>query len=37
MLDTYYFHQNCSTCSQQHVNVFGLTLNHYFELKKKGP
>jgi hypothetical protein len=35
MLDTYYLHQNCTTCSQQHINVFGLTLNIYFRGKKK--
>lgn len=37
MLDTYYLHQNCTTCSQQHINVLGLTLNLYFKGKKKGP
>lgn len=36
MLDTYYLHQNCTTCSQQHINVFGLTLNLYFKRKTKG-
>jgi hypothetical protein len=35
MLDTYYLHQNCTTCSQQHIDVLGLTLNLYFKLKKK--
>lgn len=35
MLDTYYLHQNCTTCSQQHVNVLGLTLNLYFKQNKK--
>lgn len=35
MLDTYYLHQNCTTCSQQHINVLGLTLNLYFRQKKK--
>ena len=35
MLDTFYLHQNCTTCSQQHINVFGLTLNLYFKQKKK--
>lgn len=34
MLDTYYLHQNCTTCSQQHINVFGLALNLYFKRKK---
>ena len=31
--DIYYLHQNCTTCSQQHVNVAGLTLNLYFKMK----
>jgi len=35
MLDTYYLHQNCTTCSQQHINVLGLTLNLYFRQTKK--
>jgi hypothetical protein len=35
MLDTYYLHQNCTTCAQQHINVLGLTLNLYFRQKKK--
>ena len=35
MLDTFYLHQNCTTCSQQHINVLGLTLNLYFRQKKK--
>lgn len=35
MLDTYYLHQNCTACSQQHINVFGLTLNLYFRQTKK--
>lgn len=29
MLDTYYLHKNCTTCSPSHVNTFGLTLNLY--------
>jgi len=28
-LDTYYLRQNCTTCSLNPVNVFGLTLNFY--------
>jgi hypothetical protein len=32
-LDAFYLHQNCTTCNQQHVNVFGLTLNFYFNRK----
>jgi uncharacterized protein DUF2490 len=34
MLDTYYLRQNCTTCSQDPVNVFGVTLNVYFRRKK---
>lgn len=30
MLDTYYLRQNCTTCSQDPLNVFGVTLNVYF-------
>jgi hypothetical protein len=37
MLDTFYLHQNCTTCSQQHIDVFGLTLNLYFKRGEKGP
>jgi hypothetical protein len=35
MLDTYYLHQNCTTCTQPHVDVLGLTLNLYLLRKKK--
>lgn len=35
MLDTFYLHQNCTTCSHQHANVLGLTLNLYFKKLKK--
>lgn len=31
MLDTYYLRQNCTTCSEQHINVLGVTLNLYFK------
>ena len=34
MLDTYYLRQNCTTCNQDPLNVFGLTLNLYFRRKK---
>jgi len=34
MLDTFYLHQNCTTCSQKSINVLGLTLNLYFRRKK---
>jgi hypothetical protein len=34
MLDTYYLRQNCTTCSQDPLNVFGLTLNLYFGRKR---
>lgn len=37
MLDLFYLHQNCTTCSPQHVDAFGLTLNLYFKWGKKGP
>lgn len=30
MFDTYYLRQNCTTCSQDPLNVFGVTLNLYF-------
>ena len=33
MLDVFFLHQNCTTCSQQHINVVGLTLNLYFKKK----
>ena len=33
MLDIFYLHQNCTTCSQTHVNVAGLTLNLFFKRK----
>jgi hypothetical protein len=34
MLDTYYLRQNCTTCSEDPLNVWGLTLNLYFRRKK---
>jgi len=34
MLDFYYLRQNCSTCSQDPLNVVGVTLNLYFRRKK---
>jgi hypothetical protein len=34
MVDTYYLRQNCTTCSQDPLNVWGLTLNLYFRSKK---
>lgn len=33
MLDTYYLRQNCTTCSQDPVSVFGVSLNFYFKRK----
>ena len=30
MLDTYLLHQNCTSCSQNPVNMLGATLNLYF-------
>lgn len=35
MLDTYYLRQNCTTCSEDPLNVVGVTLNLYFKKKKK--
>jgi hypothetical protein len=34
-LNTYYLRQNCTTCSTDPLNVFGLTANFYFEWPKK--
>jgi hypothetical protein len=34
MLDVYYLRQNCTTCSQDPLNVLGLTLNLYFRRKR---
>lgn len=33
MVDTYYLRQNCTTCSQDPVSVFGISLNFYFKRK----
>lgn len=33
MLQTYYLRQNCSTCSDTSLDVFGVTLNLYFRNK----
>ena len=33
MLDTYYLRQNCTTCSQDPVSVFGFSINFYFRRK----
>jgi hypothetical protein len=30
MVDLYYLRQNCPTCSPEHLNVLGLTVNVYF-------
>lgn len=35
MLDVYYLHQNCTTCSEKSTNVFGIHANFYFRRKKK--
>jgi hypothetical protein len=35
VLDTYYQRQNCNTCKQEKVNIFGLALNIFFGGKKK--
>jgi hypothetical protein len=35
MLDVYYLHQNCTTCSEKSTNVFGITANFYLGQKKK--
>jgi len=29
MVDSYYLRQNCTTCSEERVNVLGLTFNLY--------
>jgi hypothetical protein len=34
-LDTYFLRQNCTTCKEEHVNVFGVTLTLYLGGKKK--
>ncbi len=34
MVDLYYLRQNCDTCSPEHLNVFGLTVNVYFGSRK---
>ena len=34
MLDTYLLHQNCTSCSQHSVNMFGATLTFYFREAK---
>ncbi len=33
-LDTFYLRQNCTTCSQDPLNVFGVTVNLYFGKRK---
>lgn len=35
MLDTYYQRQNCNTCTQEKINIFGLSLNLFFGKKEK--
>jgi hypothetical protein len=30
MVSPYYLRQDCTTCSPEHLNVFGLTVNFYF-------
>jgi hypothetical protein len=30
MVDLYYLRQNCGTCSPEHLNAFGLTVNLFF-------
>ncbi len=34
LLDTYYLRQDCSTCDPNPLNVWGLTLNIYFGVRK---
>jgi len=34
-VDAYFLRKNCTTCKEEHVNVFGLTVTLYFDLKKK--
>jgi hypothetical protein len=33
MLDTYYLRQNCTTCSQDPISVFGFSINFHFRWK----
>lgn len=35
MLDTYYQHQNCTTCSRTPLNIMGVTANFYFNWSRK--
>ena len=34
MVDLYYLRKNCTACSQDHMNVMGLTLNLYFRRRR---
>lgn len=34
MIDSYYLKQNCNTCSNEHVNAIGLTLNIFLKLRR---
>lgn len=35
MLNTYFLHQNCTTCSTNPLNVAGVTANFYFDWPRK--
>jgi len=35
MLNTYFLHQNCTTCSSNPLNVAGITANFYFDWPRK--
>jgi hypothetical protein len=30
-LDTYFMHQNCTTCTSKSINILGVTGNFYFD------
>ena len=34
-VDVYFLRQNCTTCKEEHVNAFGLTLTFFFDLQRK--
>lgn len=34
-VDSYFLRQNCTTCKEEHVNAFGLTVTIFFDIQKK--
>ena len=34
-VDTYFLHQNCTTCKEPHVNALGITVNIFLDFVKK--